>query len=1661
MAILDQISALGKSYYRDMGNLSQQLGGLSSKDPGTEGNPLIVEDKNVRLLPERMNDVYSFMRMETLPYYRLMSKKFDYSNELLGQLVSITSRVWDDGQSDVSNIIDSYEDQIKQLTSDIRVMQEDYIKNLQETFKEEINKLSENYDEAVKKQTEELRKQQQDNGGNSGGDWKNKVAAAVTGIVTFAGKTALNLGTRYLQRAEQLFEEQDKRVDTLMKNYGYSVEQARRISANEMTRSGISPYERYTKQQQMQRTWNAQRQALDLGFASQGQLDVAARQIRYMDEVIPNLNFQATELFKSVNRQIDQTGKTTDNLFASIRKASKNLAVDPSTVLSTADTFTKYFKLIKKNTYEFQQGMTKVINTTAKLEDNFINAQDEYAKATQFGFTTLSDLSPEQIQQNSILASYAGLNFEDFRNMARMDPSQYVEMRQLGLKNYLSSMGINKAEDLTETSLYQLRTIGVTGYQEIVDALNAGFSDLNKSQKKLDKNAGVDDYNAKVAIDQSESQWNKWNEMYGGYYPEYQKRLEKIDKGILDNKNLRNINDTLKEKTYGLYGVGGAAQSLNTFITGGALASLLWKIASFLKIGGNGAGGSGGAGGTVGTLGKIGAGVQIAGGLAAAGYGAYGIYQGGKGLSEQGLGLRDLNKNEIGLGVGTGVAGLTAAGAGIATLAGVSAGPLGWVALALAGAGAAAIAYTESEKKRLDFSEGLRKKLQEENNYYLNTIDSSSDQLDKLKESVFGSEEKFNNLISKIGSSEDTTTVIGSLSGLSLSSDELKRIIGENKESPGSVIMSAIGLKDAMDENSPLYKKLADEDGSGQLYYYLKALQELTKATDEQKNAITGKSGQYVSTIQDAEIDRAIKSLTNRFYKGVANGGTIDYGKGDWNVLESYVNQGLLNKDVWNKVTADFKIDNNDLWKLFSGNKGIGFQINNAGNASQYRKDLLSKESGVSLTSDKDLIKRSQEIQPLISYFQTPATQNVLADMVTFAGQPYSSDEVLDNVLIMPMSKYPKDKIRELVSNLKTLSAADNNSDTLSSLLQEDNYGFTRMIDSYGNLDKFIDKLEETNNFRKSKGLSSYAVGSSYIENDQLALIHKGERILTAEQNNIISNDSLVSGITGRKLIDVIMGNNQIRENEYEMSSNQLALDKKSLDENSKLNTTSDKISKSLDALNNVKLPNIWNKLHESFTSLVKVIEPISEVFNKITEDDLASLSTNGGPGGPSDINPYSKWRVSSSFGPRAGRFHYGTDYAANEGSNILAPMSGTVTLNDFESNGYGNWLRLLGDNGYTFIFGHMRERSNLKVGQHVNYGDLIGHVGSTGRSTGPHLHFEVRKPDGTAMNDQDYWKSPDSKSSAKSGIVRNLLSMISEKLSSNYNGVDLGYMREKEVGTRGPDGYRKVAKLIGDEWGYGAYAFTSKGSMDNALSLVKWSKDNGFSDLYELLGSGKVHGSGGALKSYWENAFDTKKSRFIKLQNEYEYQNYVKPMLDKHGSILSALGPEVTAVAAGHNNWLGRGGLNKVFGLMKGNDAQSYMDAVRSYVRGLGNYNLYKAGFENRMNSEAKYLGVHRTGLTNVPYDGYRAVLHSGEQVLTKREADLWRSRNYTAMEAIASQTIPQVPEVYVDNSDVVDAIEKLAKIVENGFNSINPESGKSQIKQSRSRNNSILNYT
>jgi murein DD-endopeptidase MepM/ murein hydrolase activator NlpD len=108
-------------------------------------------------------------------------------------------------------------------------------------------------------------------------------------------------------------------------------------------------------------------------------------------------------------------------------------------------------------------------------------------------------------------------------------------------------------------------------------------------------------------------------------------------------------------------------------------------------------------------------------------------------------------------------------------------------------------------------------------------------------------------------------------------------------------------------------------------------------------------------------------------------------------------------------------------------------------------------------------------------------------------------------------------------------------------------------------------------------------------------------------------------------------------------------------------------------------------------------------------------------------------------FDPFTGyrQMHKGIDIANRTGTPIVAPGKGKVTFSGYDAGGLGNMIVI--DHGYGFVtrYGHL-SKVIAKVGQQVNRGDLIGLMGTTGYSTGPHLHYEVWR-NGKAMNPKDF----------------------------------------------------------------------------------------------------------------------------------------------------------------------------------------------------------------------------------------------------------------------------------------------------------------------------------
>lgn len=109
--------------------------------------------------------------------------------------------------------------------------------------------------------------------------------------------------------------------------------------------------------------------------------------------------------------------------------------------------------------------------------------------------------------------------------------------------------------------------------------------------------------------------------------------------------------------------------------------------------------------------------------------------------------------------------------------------------------------------------------------------------------------------------------------------------------------------------------------------------------------------------------------------------------------------------------------------------------------------------------------------------------------------------------------------------------------------------------------------------------------------------------------------------------------------------------------------------------------------------------------------------------------------RMASGFGYRTDpvykttKFHAGMDFTAPTGTPIYATGDGTIVQADAEATGYGNHVRINHGYGYITLYAHMSEIA-AKVGQKVKRGDVIGYIGSTGKSVGPHCHYEVRKND-------------------------------------------------------------------------------------------------------------------------------------------------------------------------------------------------------------------------------------------------------------------------------------------------------------------------------------------
>lgn len=124
----------------------------------------------------------------------------------------------------------------------------------------------------------------------------------------------------------------------------------------------------------------------------------------------------------------------------------------------------------------------------------------------------------------------------------------------------------------------------------------------------------------------------------------------------------------------------------------------------------------------------------------------------------------------------------------------------------------------------------------------------------------------------------------------------------------------------------------------------------------------------------------------------------------------------------------------------------------------------------------------------------------------------------------------------------------------------------------------------------------------------------------------------------------------------------------------------------------------------------------------------------------------HSRFYFTSSFGWRQNPFdsskrtyHNGIDMACPKGTAVYAALNGVVASKGW-SDVYGNYLIISHHSGYKTLYAHMNEPAIVNVGQSVTRGTIVGRVGNTGMSTGPHLHFTVYK-NGRTVNPANLWK--------------------------------------------------------------------------------------------------------------------------------------------------------------------------------------------------------------------------------------------------------------------------------------------------------------------------------
>ena len=251
-----------------------------------------------------------------------------------------------------------------------------------------------------------------------------------------------------------------------------------------------------------------------------------------------------------------------------------------------------------------------------------------------------------------------------------------------------------------------------------------------------------------------------------------------------------------------------------------------------------------------------------------------------------------------------------------------------------------------------------------------------------------------------------------------------------------------------------------------------------------------------------------------------------------------------------------------------------------------------------------------------------------------------------------------------------------------------------------------------------NKKINEYKASYGYVS-ENLSLLSEKITNLNKQIDIIEQKDSALRSYAGMRIID-----KNIRE---------LGIGGKKIESNRFLNNVAPIINKELAILelDVEKLSRQVNFEMKSYKSIYSEVQKNIQRISKI----------------PS-IRPVDGGYLNSTFGYRIDpidnvkRFHHGQDITVKSGSPVYAPADGEIKR-AYYVGGFGNHIKIDHGLGYTTLFAHL-SKLNVKHGQKVKRGDIIGLSGNTGRSTAPHLHYEIHY-NGKPQNPLDYFFSESS----------------------------------------------------------------------------------------------------------------------------------------------------------------------------------------------------------------------------------------------------------------------------------------------------------------------------